>query len=82
MASPVTIQLPAGASGGGPQREPARGAGAEDHSHRDNSDRGRVRSMELAVHGLPGPMVLLQLLHLVSEQVHPVTAGGGAQHVG
>lgn len=78
----VTVQHPPGASGAGPQREPARGAGAKDHSHRDYGDRGGVRGMELALHDLPGPLVLLQLLHPVPQQVHPVVAGGGAQHAG
>lgn len=82
VAPPVTVPLQPGESGAGPQWEPARGAGAEDHSHRDNGDRGGVRRVELALHDLPGPLVLLQLLHPVPQQVHPVTSGGGAQHVG
>ena len=82
MALPVTVPHRPGASGAGPQREPARGAGAEDHSHRDHSDRGGVRGLELAIPDLPGPLVLLQLLHAVPQQVHPVTAGGGAKHAG
>lgn len=65
MASPVTVPLPPGASGAGPQREHAGGAGAEDHSHRDYNDRDRVRGVELALHDLPGSVVFLQLLHLV-----------------
>lgn len=82
VAPPVTLPLPPGASGDGPQREPAWGAGAEDHGDGDDGYRGRVRSVELALHDLPGPLVLLQLLHPVPQQVHPVAAGGGAQHVG
>lgn len=82
MALRVTFQHPPGASGAGSQREPARRAGAKDHSHRDYSDRGGVRGVELALHDLPEPLVLLQLLHVVPQQVHPVTAGGGAQHAG
>lgn len=80
MALPVTFPHRQGASGASPQRELARGAGAEDHSHRDHSDRGWVGGMELAISDLPGPLVFLQFLHPVPQQVHPVTAGGGTQH--
>lgn len=76
------MPLPPGAGGDGPQRQPAGRAGAEDHGDGDDGDRGRVGSVELALHDLPGPVVLLQLLHAVPQQVHPVAAGGGAQHVG
>lgn len=82
MAPPVTVPHPTGAGGAGPQREPARGAGTEDHSHRDHGDRGRVRGLELAFPGLPGSLVLLQFLHPVPQQVHSVTVGGGAEHAG
>lgn len=81
MAVPVTLPLSPGAGGPGTQRQPDRGTGAEDHRHRDNGNRGRVGSVELALHGLPGTVVLLQLLHPVPEQVYPFTAGGRAQHV-
>jgi len=82
VAPPVTIPHPAGTGGAGPQREPAGWAGAEDHSHRDHSDRNGVRGVELALPYLSGPLVLFQLLHFVPQQVHPVSAAGGAQHAG
>lgn len=71
---------PPGASGVGPQWEPARGAGTEDHSHRDHGDWGRVWCEELALPDLPGPLVLLQLLHTLSQQVHSDAVGGGTQY--
>lgn len=82
VAPHVTFQHPPGASGAGPQREPARGAGAEDHGYRDDGYRGRVRGVELALHDLPGLVVFFQFLHAVPQQVHPVASGGGAQHAG
>lgn len=78
----VAVPEPAGAGGSGAQRQPVRGAAAEDHGHGDHSDRGGLRRVEPALHDLPGAVVLLQLLHAVPQQVHPVTAGGGAQHAG
>lgn len=80
--SPVTLPQSAGARGAGPQREPPGGAGAQDHGDGNHGDRGGVWGVELAIPDLPGPLVLLQLLHPVPQQVHSDAAGGGAQHAG
>ncbi|XP_037334318.2 uncharacterized protein LOC119222087 isoform X2 [Pungitius pungitius] len=79
MAPTVPAPHPPGAGGGGPQPQPPGGADAEAHRHGDDGDGGGVRRVELALPDLPGPLVLLQFLHPVPQQVHPVTAGGGAQ---
>ena len=82
MAVPFAVSKQAGACGVGTQREHAGGTRAEDHHHRDHDNRGRFRGVELQVAGLPGPVVLLQLLHTFPQQVHPISARGGAKHAG
>lgn len=81
-APSVSLPHPTGAGGVGPQRQHAGRASAEDHHDRDHCYRGRVGGEELALHDVPEPVVFLQLLHAVPQQVHPVAARGRAWHAG
>lgn len=81
-ASFAVQEATSGAGDLGAQRECTQWARLESHHYRDDGDRGRLGRVEFQSVGIPRPVVLLQLLHALSEQVHPIPAGGRAKCTG